>query len=221
MLLILHKDFIFRIKGKKRAYVENETLKIDSRFVYWEDIMYALAYKLSGANSCLYCGKILKREKLTLDHLFSRNYGGVSISNNLFPCCDDCNSIKGCLDGNEFWELKKKETEEEANNYRKNVLEEKEKIRYKRGFILPEYWIDYCNISDLKIREYYNKIQTESNKLRENKQYIEEYGYLKRPIIVDKNYWVLDGYNWYLASKQKQISVVPIIRLENVELIKL
>ena len=153
--------------------------------------------------------------------MFPRDYGGISISNNLLPCCKDCNSNKGSLNVEEFWNLRKKETNAEKNDYRDVIIQENEKIRYIKGFILPENWVDYCNISCLKIRAFYRKNTTESNKLKENKAYIEKYGHLKRPIIVDKNYWILDGYNWYLAAKQKGIDMIPVIVLENVELVKL
>lgn len=219
MLLLLQDTFTFKIKGKTRVYVEKGVLKIDSRYVYWEDIMYALAYDLGSNNSCLYCKKSVKKEKLTLDHIFPISYGGVSISNNLIPCCEECNSMKDCLDGNEFWELKKKETKAEKNDFRDKVIQEKEKNRYIKGFILPKDWVEYCDISRIMAREFYQSNYSESQKLTENKKYIEEFGQFKRPIIVDKNYWILDGYDWYLAGKQEGFYTVPIIRLENVELI--
>lgn len=219
MLLLLHGEFTFKIKGKKRAYVENGTLKIDSKYVHWEEIMYGLAYKLTKDNRCLYCGNYVNKKDLTLDHMFPRAYGGISVSNNLLPCCEQCNSSKGCLDGTEYWELKKKKTEAEKNEFRNKVIQEKEKNRYITGFCLPQDWVEYCDINMLKIREFYQFNYTESQKLKENKQYIEKYCHFKRPIIVDKNYWVLDGYNWYLAGKQEGFDMVPIIRLENVELI--
>lgn len=219
MLLLLHRDFIFKIKGKRRAYVENGTLKIDSRYVHWEEMMYGLAYKLTKDNSCQYCGSYVKKNDLTLDHIFPRAYGGISITNNLLACCEKCNSSKSSLDGVEYWELKKKKTEAEKNEFRDKVIQEKENNRYATGFLLPKDWVEYCDINILKIREFYQTNYTQSQKLIENKKYIEKYNHFKRPIIVDKNYWVLDGYNWYLAGKQQGYDTVPIIRLENVELI--
>jgi len=219
MLLLLHGNFTFKVKGKKRAYVEDGILKIDSRYVYWEEMMYDLAYKLNKTSGCLYCNRSFKKKDLTLDHIFPRNYGGISISNNLLPSCEECNGMKGCLDGNEFWKMKKRETQAERDDFREKIIREKERIRYITGFILPDNWVEYCDIDDLKIREFYNINHTESQKLRDNKKYIEKYNHFKRPIIVDKNYWVLDGYNWYLAGKQKGYETVPIVRLENVELI--
>ena len=218
MLLLLHDNFTFIVKGKKRAYVKNGVLMIDFHYVYWEEMMHALSYKLKGITCCLYCGNKVNKKALTLDHIFPRNYGGVSISNNLLPCCDKCNSVKGCLDGNEFLELKNKKIQAEKNEFRNKIIQGKEEKRYIKGFILPKEWVDYCDINSLKIREFYQINCTESHRLKENKQYIEKYNHLKRPIVVDKNYWILDGYTWYLAAKQKEFITVPIIRLENVEL---
>ena len=44
----------------------------------------------------------MKKNKRTLDHRYPRDTGGVSITNNLFPCCHKCNTAKGNLTHKEF-----------------------------------------------------------------------------------------------------------------------
>ena len=43
---------------------------------------------------CLYCGKILSRAELTLDHILPKSKGGVSSWLNLVSCCKTCNTLK-------------------------------------------------------------------------------------------------------------------------------
>lgn len=220
MLLMLKEDFTFKIKGKVRSYVDEEgILKIDSRQVDWDKTMYALAYKLKKMERCPYCGTELRKTNMTIDHMFPRNYGGVSVSNNLIPCCNDCNSTKSNLDVEEFTEWMKKETQEEKDRFRNETIKKKESIRYLKGFILPTKWISYVDINKLQVREFYKSATITSKRMKDNLEYIEKYNHLQRPIIVDRNFWILDGYICYLAAKQSgKFTEVPIVLLENVEL---
>ena len=40
------------------------------------------------------CGNPLTSSTRSLDHLYPRDYGGISVPNNLVPCCKDCNGKK-------------------------------------------------------------------------------------------------------------------------------
>ena len=112
------------------------------RMVSYESLMYDLTYACKR-KKCIYCNKRIKRGKAsTLDHRYPRDTGGVSITNNLFPCCPKCNSSKSNLTHEEFliWrELPKKE----AKQYLAEIKEERESIFKTIGFILPEEWIEY------------------------------------------------------------------------------
>ena len=222
MLLLLRRDFIYKVKGKTRAYVTNDgILKIDSRYDYWEDIMSALALQLNQIDYCLFCGKGLNEDNTVLDYMFPKKYGGVSISNNLYPCCKECVSEKEDLCMEDFWKLKNNKTEEEKEAFRNKAIQKKEDYRYIQGFDLPDYWLSYCHIDKLIIRKYFKDTPINLDKVKGNREYIDKYGHLQRPIIIDKNFLVIDGYRWYLAAKQKQIQNIPVIILENVELINL
>ncbi|MBP5791434.1 MAG: HNH endonuclease [Kiritimatiellae bacterium] len=43
---------------------------------------------------CHYCGKIVGRENLTMDHVIPVARGGTSVKSNCVPCCKDCNNAK-------------------------------------------------------------------------------------------------------------------------------
>lgn len=45
--------------------------------------------------SCQYCGKKLKSQELTMDHIISRSAGGKSSWANCVCCCPNCNMRKG------------------------------------------------------------------------------------------------------------------------------
>ena len=72
----------FKMEGVE---VENSTLKF-YKLVRFEDLMYELAYASKNCDECIYCGKKLTRSNRTLDHRYPRNTGGISITNNLYPC---------------------------------------------------------------------------------------------------------------------------------------
>jgi hypothetical protein len=44
---------------------------------------------------CWYCGMRLFRRTATLDHVQPRHLGGSDEPENLVPCCQDCNFLKG------------------------------------------------------------------------------------------------------------------------------
>lgn len=44
---------------------------------------------------CFYCGKRLKENNKTFDHLIPVAQGGKDVSDNLVCCCLDCNTVKG------------------------------------------------------------------------------------------------------------------------------
>ena len=57
--------------------------------------MYELTYMMKGNQICYYCGKTISKKEMTLDHVYPRDFGGPSITDNLVPCCSHCNSSKG------------------------------------------------------------------------------------------------------------------------------
>lgn len=46
------------------------------------------------APSCIYCGKLMTHEKMTLDHIRPRSRGGSDSKANLAICCGNCNQAK-------------------------------------------------------------------------------------------------------------------------------
>lgn len=51
--------------------------------------------KLTGSETCVYCGKKLSKHTATIDHLIPLSRGGNDFKWNLVWCCKRCNHSKG------------------------------------------------------------------------------------------------------------------------------
>lgn len=185
------------------------------RLIRFEDVMYELTYALKE-KVCVYCGQELKADDSTLDHRYPRDTGGISITNNLFPCCSRCNSNKSNLTHEEYLNVCKL-SKEECKKYLIYVAENNKKIMKKIGYKLPRKWVTYedvCNIS------YETPVDTlRGKRYRRILEFYKQYGKLPRPAIIDKYSQLLDGYNVLLFAKDWRIQRIPVIKLENVELL--
>lgn len=181
----------------------------------YEDLMYELTYALKK-RKCVYCGKKLKRNNCTLDHRYPRDIGGVSITNNLFPCCPDENSEKGNLTHEEFLKMRTL-TKSERSRYLKELEIQKKSILSRIGFKLPKKWVTYENINNIKYRKPAENLK--GKKYYRILEFYKKYKKLPRPIIVDKNNRLLDGYNLIVFSRDFEIRRVPVIKLDNVEIV--
>ena len=97
MRVELPSKFIYYAKDRVGyAYVKDKCLYIKG-LVPWEKVAYDLCYALNGKKICFYCGKKFKKRKMSVDHKFPRNFGGVTIPPNLISACRGCNSAKSDL----------------------------------------------------------------------------------------------------------------------------
>lgn len=183
------------------------------RVVSYESLMYDLTYACKK-KKCVYCNKKIKRGKAsTLDHRYPRDTGGVSITNNLFPCCKNCNSSKTNLTHEDFlvWrDLSKAD----AKAYLEKVKKEREAILESVGFILPEDWVTYEHRDNVICED--NGQYTRGKRYYKILEFYQKYHHLPRPVVVDQNGRLLDGYNTILFARDFDIESIPIIKLENV-----
>jgi len=47
-----------------------------------------------SSGQCYYCGTLVGRENLTMDHIVPLSRGGKSTKGNVVPACKDCNNKK-------------------------------------------------------------------------------------------------------------------------------
>ena len=197
------------------AKVEDGVLYI-YRLERIEDLMYELTYAMRK-HRCVYCGKKLKRSNSTLDHRYPRDTGGVSIVNNLYPTCPLCNSHKSNYLHYEYLKIcktPKTEKKKETKKFNKH----KEKNLRKIGYRLPKKWVEFVEISEIKCRPAGEDLR--GKKYHRIVAFWNTYHKLPRPVILDRNKALLDGYNIIIFARDFKITKIPCIKLENVELLQ-
>lgn len=214
MNIELPSKFFYSANDRNIAYVKNGILYVEGQINY-EDLMYSLTYTLKGYDKCYYCGKtIINSKKRTLDHMYPRGWGGISIPNNLIPACSACNSRKGSLTRGQYnrWRkaLAKKQTEKTHLSY---TMRNEERFK-KEGLILPKEWLtDYP--TKTVVQEIDFSPITEKDNRRINEFY-RLYKHYPKPIIVSSNGWVFVGMHILYHAKTHGIETVQAVVLDNV-----
>lgn len=210
MIMDLPKKF--HIEGYAR--VEEGVLYIE-RLERIEDLMYELSYAMRK-HRCVYCRKKLKRKNSTLDHRYPRDTGGVSIVNNLYPTCPLCNSHKSNFLHNEYLEICKMNRDEKRKGIKK-FRKYHERNLEKIGYILPKKWVENIDISRVKCRP--PGLDLRGKKYHRIVAFWNTYHHLPKPIVLDKNNVLIDGYNIIIFARDFKLTTIPCIKLENVELL--
>lgn len=215
MIIELPKKFSYTEDKYNYAIVRDGKLIIRGSIPF-EKLMYHLAYAIKGKDNCYYCGR--RVSKMTIDHMFPRDYGGISITNNLLPACTRCNSEKSNLNFHEY-EIFKTLNKREREKFREKVYQQNEKVRHKRGFNIPKAWVKTVHISRIFVRVFFDQTLHKSKKYIKYMNFIKKYGKLPRPIIVSGNFVLLDGFRILACAKEHGIENIPVVILENVEVI--
>lgn len=198
------------------AIVLNGQLKIYG-YVSFKRLMYKLTYALKGKHECFYCKTYDQSRKMTLDHLYPQDLGGITVTNNMVPACQSCNIEKSNFTFGQYNNYKTLNSKK-RKEYRISTQRKVRWIKKNKGTILPADWYSYCSIDSI----YYNEnheIDT-FDKYEKVEANYKKYKKIITPIIVDKNRKILDGQHAYLFAVDNAIDLVPVVILENVELIK-
>lgn len=211
MIIELPKKFIY----ENRARIEAGILKIPSG-VNWREFSYKLTVAIKG-KKCWYCGKPLKKDEITMDHLYPKDLGGPNITNNLVPSCSHCNSQKGNLTERQYKQILKAKNSE-SKRIRNRIIKANEYYKEKYGYCLPKEWITTKKIDNVLVTMIMNENYrgTQYNKIG---IFYKEYKHLPYPIVVDRNNYLLDGFLVLIFAKNNNISKIPTIVLENVEVV--
>lgn len=215
MNIQLPDKFYYSNDWKRTAYVDDGVLYIEGD-VNYENLMYSLAYSISGYSECVYCGQKLKKETRTLDHLYPRCWGGVSIPDNLVPCCSSCNSQKSNMDADQYDEWLRLDPSKKSAAYAKFVAENEKEMDNR--FLLPENWLSSFEVASVIDELDFEVIERFGNEKIE--LYYQLHGYYPRPIIVSKNNWVFKGIHILYHAKTNGIKTISCVRLDNVIRIK-
>lgn len=219
MIIELPKEFsIGNEQEKNDAFVQDGTLKI-RKSASFRHVMYELTFKLKGGkHQCGYCGKVCYNKKMTMDHMYPQDMGGPTITNNLLPACEECNRQKSNMTENQYKKYKQIESREERKEYLKSLQINKEQAKLRGDYEIPEEWIcqkEICSIiTEVRLGDV-----TKSQKYQEVKRFYFKYGHIQKPIVLDKNGYLLDGFYSVIFAKKHNIEKLQIIQLDNVEVI--
>lgn len=218
MIIELPKEFLLKDERKGVvAFVENGVLKM-TRQTSFRKAMTEIAYLMKGREECQYCHKKVTKDKMTVDHMFPVDFGGPTISNNLLPACKTCNGEKENMTYKQYMTFLEEKDAGLDDVYLKALKKYQEEIRKRKMYQIPKEWITEKTINDIVINmnlyENYRK-----KKYRSYEEYYLKYGFLKKPIVVDKNCFLLDGFLQIMVAKNNNVKSIPVIQLENVEVI--
>lgn len=219
MIIRLPKSFFMEGQNKKSrgAFVEDGILKI-SRDVSFRKVMTEITLQIKGRYRCCYCKEKIEENEITIDHMYPQEFGGPTIINNMLPSCKKCNNEKGNLNTSQYKAFLKAREEGELNEFRKQIKKYQENIRLRNEFDIPKEWLSEKDISKIivifDLDENYK-----SQKYQKIAKYYEKYNHFQKPVIIDRNGFVLDGFLAVMYAKNMGINKVPVIQLENVEII--
>lgn len=214
MKIRLPQSFIYSNRAKNiSAYVKNDILYV-SGYISFEDLMYTITYMVKGYDKCYYCGCELTDKNRTLDHMYPRRWGGVSIPENLVPSCKNCNQDKKDMSYDQFMRYRRLKTKSDKEKFYEKCLQANFKVRKRSKFVLNSNWLSVYNIQELLRYMKFNKLEkTKSNNLA---AYYRNWGQYTHPIIVSSNGWVFKGRHiLHHAKRIKRKSVMAIV-LDNV-----
>lgn len=216
MIIDLPRSFRF-IGGTHKDYAEvKEGVLHLYGMVCFRKVMYNITFTIYGKKRCYYCGCIVRDKDITLDHMWAQDMGGPTISNNLVPCCKNCNSDKSNLSSIQYITYMKLNNSRKEE-YRKIVAIQQELVKKGKAYELPTEWVTYANVSKFIVRVELKR-KYKGRKYDRIKAFYNAYGYLQKPVIVDKNHFLLDGYITLMFAKENGIERIPVIVLENVEM---
>ena len=218
MIIELPKEFtFFNETGEIGAYVENGILKLKSATSY-RKVMTELTYHMKGRKRCCYCGNIVDVEEMTIDHMYPQDFGGPTITNNLLPCCKKCNNEKGNLTSKQYKMYLIAKKQGRGKEYIEDLKKYLLYIRKWEAFEIPKRWISKKEITKIIVQIDLGDSYKGKN-YKKVKEFYEKYGHFQKPIIVDSNNFLLDGFITLMYAKNKNIQKVPVIVLKNVEVI--
>ena len=211
------KFFMEGQNNSKGAFIEDGVLKI-SRDVSFRKVMTEITYQIKGKNRCCYCREKIGKDEVTIDHMYPQEFGGPTITNNMLPSCKKCNNEKGSLNTSQYKAFLKAKEKGEVDEFKKKIKQYQNYIREWIEFDIPQEWLGVEEISSLivifDLDENYK-----SKKYQKIVKYYEKYQHFQKPIIIDKNGFVLDGFLAVMYAKNTGIKKLPVIQLDNVEII--
>ena len=217
MKISLPDDFRFMDTSRRgKAYVKDGILYVIG-YVKFEELMYMVTYALKGNDKCYYCGAELTKKNRTLDHLYPRSLGGVSITDNLVPSCKLCNQNKKDMTYHQFKRYRELKSLEKQREFYSACERENLRVRRKKRFVINSEWLSVYDIREVLKHMKFNNL--EKSKSRALAEYYSKWGQYTHPVIVSSNGWIFKGRHiLHHAKGIKRHGVIAIV-LDNVVVI--
>lgn len=204
-----------RITDEFGAYIDKNKLYVPPE--NYEIVIKTITYLMKG-EKCYFCGEDLTKNNRTLDHLYSKDYGGITITNNLVPCCKDCNSKKRNLNEKEFYRYNAiKHDAQKIQEFWAEFYLKHEHDRKNFGVTLPDNW--YTLKKEFEVLA----LVSSNDRYKKSKEYLriaklyEIYNRICKPVVISGNNVVLDGFLALMFAKNLPEKVeVPFVTLDNV-----
>ena len=165
MKIRLPKTFIYTNSAKNASgYVKNGILYVEG-YVNFEELMYSITYALKGYNTCYYCGCKLTDKNRTLDHMYPRRWGGISIPENLVPSCKNCNQDKMDMTFDQFMKYKKLKSRRDKDEFYKKCVQQNLKVLKRERFVINSNWLSVYDIRDLLRYMKFNKLEKRKSRV--------------------------------------------------------
>ena len=214
MIIRLPERFIYSNKKPEHpSYVENGILYM-SKYANFDDLMYTITYVLKGYDRCCYCGEKLTRKNRTLDHMYPRCWGGISIPENLLPSCKLCNQYKRDMTYKQFQEWRKLESQEEKDKFYSQTLARNLSVAKRGRFVIKRKWLSSYEFEPVAKYISFNRLSDRKNQLVA--AYYRNWGQYPHPVVVSSNGWVIKGLHILKHARKAKKKYVMAIVLENV-----
>lgn len=218
MNIWLPPQYVYTTRKKNScAYVIDGILYVEG-FINYEDLAYALAYELNGCQHCYFCGKRLTLKNRTLDHLYPRRWGGISLPENLKPSCTSCNNLKTDMTEAQFKQFLKLTSSSDRNAFHEECVKKNLDIIRRKEFIIPTEWVTLYDATEIINNLSFKFL--EMHKMEKLEAYYRKYHQYTHPIIVSSNDWLFKGKHILYLAKKNNNPIVPAIILENVVVIR-
>lgn len=178
-------------------------------------VMSSLTYQMKGRRKCFYCHEKFLPSQMTLDHLYPQEIGGPTITNNLVPCCNECNGRKANMTQEEYFVFSHLSSTDEKLKYSIELSVRRKEFQKKGLYGLPAEWLQETPTNRIK----FHTIKISEEEYSRKQEKFLECGHLPKPIVVDRKLNLLDGCHWLIIARNYDIKTVNVIKLDNVELI--
>lgn len=181
----------------------------------FHDTIYSLTYFMKGHHYCYYCKKHKPRSEMSLDHIYPRTTGGPTLPQNLIPACKDCNTTKSILTLEQFKNYQQLGDDTKKRDYMNLMWNYKEGLKKIGIYEFPNSWLSEQDIDKIHTTIIFSFLS--KTKIEKKKLYFKTYRHFQSPVILDRNFFILDGFYTFYLAKLYGIRKVPCIILTNVE----